>query len=68
MNKENIVSTTARFLDAGDILVGSGFVVTRTAYRGVRTPSGKVRVEGHYPGSPVKAYEWNASTRVTVKR
>jgi hypothetical protein len=62
MNKRVAV----RQLVQGDTLLGSGFVVTRTPWAGVRTPKGKMVVEGHYPGSPVRAHEWNANTVVTT--
>lgn len=65
MNK-NTVSKTARTLRAGDVLAGSGFTVTHNAWAGVRTPKGKVVVEGFYPGSPVKAHTFTASTIVPV--
>jgi hypothetical protein len=58
--------TTARHLRAGDVIAGSGFVVTHNAYALTRTPKGRVVIEGYYPGSPVKAYEWSANTRVPV--
>jgi hypothetical protein len=64
MNKNE--NTTARHLRAGMVLAGSGFTVTHNAYSGVRTPKGKVVVEGFYPGSPVKAHVWNASTTLAV--
>lgn len=55
-----------RDLAAGDVLTGSGFVVTHTPWRGVRTPKGRMIVEGFYPGGTVKRYEWSASTTVSV--
>lgn len=58
--------TSVRHLHAGDVLAGSGFTVTRTPYTQVRTPKGRLVVEGNYPGKPVKAYEWNASTTVVI--
>lgn len=68
LNQIHTVSTTARWLLAGDVLVGSGFTVTRKAVRGLHTPKGKVEVCGFYPGSPERRYEWNGSTTLTVKR
>ena len=62
----NIKSTTVRHLTTGDVLAGSGFTVTRTPWAGVRTPKGRMVVEGFYPGSPNKAHVWNASTTVSV--
>lgn len=59
-------SKQARHLVKGDVLAGSGFVVDMNAYRGVRTPAGKVVIVGYYPGSPVKAHVWNASTKVST--
>jgi hypothetical protein len=64
MNK--IENTTARNLRAGMVLAGSGFTVTHNAWAGVRTPKGRVVVEGFYPGSPVKSHVWNASTTLAV--
>ena len=61
-----IKNTSVRHLLAGDVLAGSGFTVTRTPYSQVRTPKGRLVVEGNYPGSPVKAHVWNASTTVAV--
>jgi len=66
MHKNENTKTTARHLRTGMVLVGSGFTVTHNAWSGVRTPKGKVIVEGFYPGSPVKAHVWNASTTLTV--
>lgn len=68
LNQPGVIRTSARFLLAGDVLLGSGFVVESKACRGLRTPKGKVEVTGHYPGSPTKRYEFNGSTTLTVKR
>ena len=68
LNQTGVITTSARFLLAGDVLAGSGFVVTARATRGLRTPKGKVEVDGFYPGSPVKRYEFNGSTRMMVQR
>lgn len=62
MNKNK----TVRSLLIGDMLVGSGFIVTNNPYRAVRTPAGRMVVEGYYPRGTIKAYEWNASTTVVV--
>ena len=59
---------TARNLQANDVLAGSGFVVSLNPWVGVRTPSGKVNVEGRYPRSLVERHVWNANTTVTVRR
>lgn len=61
----NIKNTQVRFLRAGDVLV-SGFVVTHNPYRATRTPSGKMVVEGHYPGKEIKRNVWSAGTVVNV--
>lgn len=66
MNKNENSKTAARNLRAGMVLAGSGFTVTHNAWSGVRTPKGKVIVEGFYPGSPVKSHVWNASTTLSV--
>lgn len=63
-----IVTTTARHLQEGDVLVGSGFIVTHNAWAGVRTPKGKVNVAGHYPGGADSVRHWGASTSVQVMR
>lgn len=68
LNQSGVITTSARFLLAGDVLAGSGFVVESKACRGLRTPSGKVEVVGHYPGSPTKVYMFNGSTRMMVQR
>ena len=68
LSQIHTVSTVARWLLAGDVLTGSGFTVTANAFRGVRTPKGKVWVQGHYPGGEVATHEFNANTRMTVKR
>lgn len=57
---------TARHLTEGMVCAGSGFTVTHNAWRGVRTPRGKVIVEGYYPNKPVKRHEWNANTTVHI--
>lgn len=62
------VDTTVRHLQAGDVLVGSGFVVTHTPYSAARLRSGKLYVEGFYPGSPTKRHEWGASTTIAALR
>lgn len=62
----NNKQTSVRHLNAGDVLAGSGFIVARRPWAGVRTPKGRMIVEGNYPGSPVKAHVWNASTTVSV--
>jgi hypothetical protein len=56
----------AKDLYEGAVLIGSGFVVTANAWRGVRTPKGKVYVEGYYPGQEETLHVWNASTVVSV--
>lgn len=69
MNTETVKTTVGR-LTAGDVLSGSGFVVTHTPYQtvGLRgTP--KVVVEGFYPPtSQPTARAWNRNTTVTVIR
>lgn len=65
-NNRYMHTTTARHLKAGDVLAGSGFTVTHSAYSGVRTRKGYVIVEGFYPNGAVKAREWNANTRVPL--
>lgn len=62
----NTMNTQAQHLEAGMVLAGSGFIVTHDAYKGVRTPAGKVRIEGHYPGDVPSVNEWNARTVVSV--
>jgi hypothetical protein len=62
----NTNKTTARNLRTGDVLAGSGFTVTHNAWAGVRTPKGKVIVEGFYPGQAVRQHVWNASTTLSV--
>lgn len=68
MNSKTETKTTARHLRAGDVLTGSGFVVSHNAWAGVRCPKGHVYVEGAYPGGDHKRFTWNASTTVTVSR
>jgi len=61
------LTVTAKDLRAGDVVIGSGFVVTRNAwidYRGTK----RAVVTGNYPGSPVKQHLWNRGTRVPVLR
>jgi hypothetical protein len=67
-NTETLQHATcfARHLRKGDVLVGSGFTVTAHAWAGTRTPKGKVYVEGFYPGSEPKRYEWSAGTVVSL--
>ena len=67
-NNKNLVSTSVRYLAAGDVMTGSGFTVARQPYSSVRCPKGRLHVEGNYPGSEVKVYTMNASTTVTVAR
>lgn len=62
----NNKQTTVRFLNAGDVLAGSGFTVTRRPYTSTRCPKGRLHVEGFYPGKPVKVHTFNASTAVSV--
>jgi hypothetical protein len=62
------VDTTVRHLQAGDVLSGSGFVVTHTPYSGVRLKSGKLYVEGYYPGKAPRRHEWGASTTLIALR
>jgi hypothetical protein len=65
MNIET-VKTTARHLRAGDVLSGSGFVVTRNA---IPLTSGRVLVCGRYPSQMLPTQRaWNASTTLTVTR
>jgi hypothetical protein len=65
MNIET-VKTTARHLRAGDVLAGSGFVVTAHA---IALPGGKVLISGKYPSDArVATRAWNASTTLTVTR
>lgn len=64
---KNVVTKSAKSLRAGDVLACSGFTVTHNAWSGVRTPKGKVVVEGFYPGSPVRAHKWSAHTVVQVR-
>lgn len=62
----NIKTVKASHLMKGDVLA-SGFVVSNNAWRGVRTPSSKVIVEGRYPGQEVNTRrEWNRNTTVQV--
>jgi hypothetical protein len=68
MNETQNIRTTARYLRAGDVLLGSGFVVTHNAYTSVRCPKGMIHVEGNYPDGGVKVHTWNASTTLTVVR
>ena len=67
MHKNENTKTTARHLRTGMVLVGSGFTVTHNAYAGVRTPKGKVVIEGYYPGQAPRIHVWNASTTLTVR-
>lgn len=63
MNKfENVKASDLRT----GMVLASGFVVTHNAYRGVRTPSTKVDVEGYYPGGANKRDQWNRNTVVQV--
>lgn len=62
------VDTTVRHLQSGDVLSGSGFVVTHTPYSGVRLKSGKLYVEGYYPGKAPRRHEWGASTTLIALR
>lgn len=55
-----------RHLQAGDVL-NSGFVLTRRPYTSTRLRSGRLYVEGHFPGKPVVRKEWGASTNVYVQ-
>lgn len=68
MNINSQILVTARHLRTGDLLVGSGFVVTHGAYTSVRCPKGKVHVEGRYPGKRAKVATWNANTTLMVVR
>lgn len=63
------IRIAASDLRTGDICAGSGFTVTHDAWRGVRTPSNKVEVEGKYPsqGKPGRN-QWNRNTQITVYR
>lgn len=69
MNTDTI-KTTVRYLRPGDVLAGSGFVVTHTPYptvalRGTRN----LVVEGYYPSdSTPRSRQWNRDTTVTIKR
>lgn len=65
MNETQFVDTTARYLVVGDVLTGSGFKV---AYVGSPDGSGRVRVDGAYPLSEVRARYWNENTTLTVRR
>lgn len=58
------VDTTVRYLQVGDVLLGSGFVVTRAPYVNGK----KCDLAGHYPGKPVYREEWNPGTRMRVQR
>lgn len=62
------MQTTVRHLIPGDVLVGSGFTVTRAPFVSFNTPRGKMCVEGHYKNKPVGTRIWGASTTVTIKR
>ncbi len=60
-----MITKSVRHLIAGDTLAGSGFVVEAVG-RGLRTPSGRMDVLGHYPNRPTRLYSWNLSTTVEV--
>ena len=62
----NFLSVKASDLTAGMVLV-SGFVVTHSAWRGVRTPANKVEIEGRYDDGKVARRQWNRNTVVQVR-
>lgn len=52
----------------GDVLKGSGFVVTHRPYTSVRAERNRLWVEGYYPNGAIARRAWNASTNLTVLR
>ena len=62
----DFTNKSVRHLRKGDVLA-SGFVVMHRPYTASRLRSGRLYVEGAYPGSLPKRCEWNASTVVSVK-
>lgn len=62
------IATTVRHIRKGDVLCGSGFVVTHNPYQKVGIASGTLLVEGFYPGGKNRIFLWKASTTVTVDR
>jgi hypothetical protein len=67
MSNTETVKVTVRYLRAGDVLAGSGFVVTRTPYPTVALRGSRnLVVEGFYPGGKTAARQWNRDTTVTI--
>ena len=55
----------ARDLRAGDVVVGSGFVIEENRFR---AGSGSVTVLGHHPGRAAELVTWSAVAPVRVRR
>jgi len=62
-NYENVKASDLRT----GMVLASGFVVTHSAWRGVRTPSNKVEVEGRYSDGNVRRTQWNRNTVLDVQ-
>ena len=60
------IPTTAGDLMGGDVFA-TGFVVTHNAYRGPRTPKGKVVVEGNMPGKATERLILDNGCRIMVR-
>lgn len=58
------IKKNAHALKAGDVLVGSRFVVEKDAQRAATY--GKVDVTGRYPGGTTRTRQWGAYTTLTV--